>query len=391
MKVKITTGNMNLDLEIQTKQDVEVVRSVLNKAETDLSNARLTNLQTQMYHELAKELNDRVDTGKDIHELIDEQETRKQRNKPKKKSKNQKDPGKVIKKMSPYAIRQNPANDLVTLKKYTDKQMLKVLRKYYNISKSSEKTLLYSYRKWLSAIGKIKSEKPIMDTQKTAKDKGTYLGKYQQVKIYQNIINEMKDADPDSHALILREYHPSIKKSTFKTYLNTYKRYLKKYINKPSLKEISEKRRKQKWKELRGPTVDYYGTTPIHRNIYTEVKKLQYAGKLNKKNIVPIIKKHMPGASDNTIKKYTTDYRTYTLSKKEPNDRKYDKPTGKDRNNVLHAIHTLFNHRKPQTFDSILTECELTPTKLRNTLKTLVKENKVKKENGNYYLKISLR
>lgn len=218
-------------------------------------------------------------------------------------------------------------------------------------------------------------------------DKGRKIKTHNGAGIFINILNDIKDKNVEKQLKILRKYYPDLKSSTLNSYQHSYKGYINRYINKLSPVDIAKKRRENKWKALRGPVVDYYKSIPIHKHTYAEVKKLQRSGRLKAKAIKPIISKFMPDASPNTIKAYANGYKKYTLSPKEPNQRKYDNVSDAEKKKVLNALHKVYTENRECNIDNILKEVDLTSTKTGLCLAKLIKEEKVKKDNSHYFLK----
>jgi len=223
---------------------------------------------------------------------------------------------------------------------------------------------------------------PIDKPSKSKKpDKGKRIKLHNSIPMYKNVVNDLRGAKTkDQKDKIFDYYFSNLSDVSLRKYKSAYNSFIIKEY--PPLTEVAKKHIK-KMSLSPGRVIALRGGHKIHQNIYQSVLSLKRKGKLTPKNTKDIIKKFYPNGSKHTHATYASAYRNFILEE-------YDPPTEKEKRQVLTAISDIFRNNKESSIKNISEYSKISLPRLRNILKVLTKERKVKKEKENYHLRYTV-
>jgi len=188
-----------------------------------------------------------------IYNLRQEQETGEFREK-----------GNIIDTVSNVSIYKNVLEDVAQeLITKPNPDVVNVLKNFFDMKTSSLTKYEWGYKKYLSLNDdRFRDIVKPRKQQKVNPELGEVVHQYNHNSVYQNVLDDFRDAIKNNRSVnkVLKSYFPKHKRSTLKTYISLYKRYLREFENtQTTLIPTNNKNNGRRRKHSQRPPSDAYG------------------------------------------------------------------------------------------------------------------------------------
>jgi hypothetical protein len=177
--------------------------------------------------------------------------------------------GKLLRYNGNVAIYSNPLEDLREEYKKGNPDPIRVLQRYYKVTNpNTVKKYIWGYRKALGiTMPKV--------SRLSRSELGDVVHQINHNKVFSNVLDDFREALLHGRSLkkVIRKYYPIHKKSTIKTYVALYKRYIKEIEKRNIVKHT------RRGFNLRQPPADNYAYNDAYQTyiLQDEVKKINNA------------------------------------------------------------------------------------------------------------------